>query len=56
MRLFVKKLQSVGFQTFIKLAKFACTRPLVFYFGKVACILYNICYFVKFILMRWGVS
>ena len=56
MRLFVKKIQSVGFQTFIKLAKFACTRPLVFYFGKVACILYNICYFVKFILMRWDAS
>lgn len=53
--LFVKKLQSVGFQGFIKFTRFACTRPLDFYFGKVACILYNICYFVKYILMRRGV-
>ena len=45
----VKKIQVVCSQLFITFSYFACTRPSAFYFGKMACISYNKCYFVSII-------
>ena len=45
----VKKTQVVRFQRFITFSYFAHTRPSAFYFGKMACISYNKCYFVSII-------
>ena len=45
----VKKTQVVCSQYVITFSYFAHTRPPVFYFGKMACISYNKCYFVSII-------
>ena len=45
----VKKTQVVFSQCFRTFSYFARTRPSAFYFGKMACISYNKCYFVSII-------
>ncbi len=45
----VKKTQVAFSQRFRTFSYFARTRPSVFYFGKMACISYNKCYFVSII-------
>ena len=45
----VKKTQVVCFQPLITFSYFARTRPSAFYFGKMASISYNKCYFVSII-------
>ena len=45
----VKKTQVACSQRFRTFSYFARTRPSAFYFGKMACISYNKCYFVSII-------
>ena len=49
----VKKTQAIRSQLFITFSYFARTRPSAFYFGKMACISYNKCYFVSIIQHRF---